>query len=906
MEELQHPDGRRQTPANEQERQALLAQGFRPAFVVGDTAPGGVAIIRSPTADEQAASFVPGAREATAETDEILAQRAEGERIDRDALSTENQVAFGASALGADVSLGLTTALGLDARVGLPDDVRERVRERTQGAEALGHVLGAVSPVGAEALISRGARWLGGGVSRFAAEGAAGGAFNALQEAAIARDPDVFAERLAGDMGVGALLGGGFGVPFSAGRGLARLARGTAAARANRGIVDAASDVSSEALTIPQMESLLHAAQNPTTPIGRLQQTFGGVAAPTGRRAEMDALERMLQRHNSRTQPEFDLATQGVSDTLESLRTARGRLADLDPNTPLPTRGMDPAAVRQASDELSTLARDLRAIDTPDSAVSSALSRISRALEVPEGATAQQALRSLYDSPRAIREATSGLSPVQMESLGAMVGSRGLSPDSSPMLAGRGFGDIQEGLDGLMTSDMWGEAGQVLSARRRLQQSVGESLDAVDNDFVQMGLEGTVRDSNALRRLVRQAENSGNVESLQRLAEASRKLDEIQGQSGLFPELDGVGSGLSDVRGTLDEFIRGSYAQALVKKTQGMEQTASIIQQPIRQAIGGAGLAAAAFSSGGAGVAGGLGVAGLAAVARSPFSLSRLYSRVRNAFGEQGARVARSLDDTTNMAISTSRTPFISRLSPRAGTLAAFTMNASREEKTEMYEEIVANVLRMQDNPTAMAEALQPQVEVLGESIPGLNTAMGMQGHRQLSALAAALPLSARTQQLIGQLSGPPPLPSATEMNEFLQVAAVVEDPIHGIDLMNAGRLSRGSAAAIATAFPNFHEEVTARIISDIARASQRQQRRGRRNARGPALNYQASLMMSRFVGFPLDSTMEAGFQAAMASSAAQTSEQDAAQVSRPASTISTREPTFLQQEMTVTGRVGS
>jgi hypothetical protein len=255
------------------------------------------------------------------------------------------------------------------------------------------------------------------------------------------------------------------------------------------------------------------------------------------------------------------------------------------------------------------------------------------------------------------------------------------------------------------------------------------------------------------------------------------------------------------------------------------------------------------------------------------------------------------------MGASTSRTPFLQRLSPRAGTLAAAVINGSHEDKIDLYDEIVERVNMMQNNPTAMANALMAQTEVIGEMVPGLNTAAGMQGHRQLSALAAALPLSARTRSQMAQMSGPPPLPSTSAMNEFLQVAAVVEDPTFGVDLMNAGRLSRGSAAALATAFPNFHEEVTARIVSDIARAAQRQSRRRRGGRSGPRINYQASLMMSRFVGFPLDSTMEAGFQAGVTSTAAQTTEQDAAQQTR---TLSSREPNYLQNEMTVTSRIGS
>jgi hypothetical protein len=893
-------------PAPPGEVQRLLAAGYSPREVTIDVAPGGR--LRQRTADPTDTEYDPQRRVATEEQSAALRETAYDEGISRDAQSFGNQVRFGVSTLASDLTLGATTALGLDIRARLPDRERALAREQTQGVEAFSHLLGAVSPVGAEALITRGASWMGSTVARLGAEGAAGGTFNALQEAMIARDPDVFAERFMSDMGMGALLGVGLGIPLSGVSRLSRMAQGTSAARANRQMADAAMDVPDGPIAIQEMAELFDEALNPSSPWGRIERAVGGAAAPRGRAAQFRQMERLLERHQAIDPAEVNLIGDGIANQAAELRRGRGLLGQVDPNQALPTVGMAADAAPQLASRLGRLRDDLRRIEVPAGAegvaVGSALERISRALDVAGDVSPDQALRQLYRAPAAIDEILGEMSVPHRNALDAYVGYRGMAEGTSDLLSGQGgVRGLTDKLDEMMGESSFGEAGQFLVARRAAQREVAEAIEAVRQNFEVLN-DGRALDSSAFNRILKEAEASGDVETLSRLADLRAHVVKLQAQSDLFPELADIGGGRNQSGTSLDEYIAGAYATARTNKIARLEGDASKgPQQVIRQALGGIGIAGAALAAGPVGVIGGLGVAGLAVLARSPFGMRRMAARVRNAFDAQGVRLGRSLDSTTKMAHSSSRTPFLQRISPRAGSLAAFSLNRSQEEKGELYSELVARIQEMQENPMAMAEALTPQTEVIGDMVPGLNTAAGMQGHRQLAALTAALPLSARTQSAMARLSGPPPLPSATAINEFLQVASVVEDPVHGIDLMNAGRLTRGSAAAIATAFPNFHEEVTARIISDIARAAQRQTRRRRGGTSGPRLNYQASLMMSRFVGFPLDNTMEAGFQAAVTSQAAQTTQQDTAQQSRP---VSVREPSFLQNEQTVTGRIGN
>jgi len=879
--------------------QRLLDAGYTPREVTTDVAPGGQLRLR--TADPSSVESDPNRRLATEADSAAMRDRAYEEGISRDAQSLSSQALIGGSTFLSDVTLGGSTALGFDARALLPERERALVREQTGGAEAISHLLGAVSPVGAEALISRGASWMGSAALRLGAEGAAGGTFNALQEAMIARDPDVFAERLLGDMGIGALLGASLGAPISAVSGLRRLGRGTSAARANREVADAALDVPTGIMEVQEIDDLVNAAINPQGAVGGVQRALGGAASPAGNFQGVRRLERAVQRHQGVNPQQFEEVGEALAQRIEDLRAGRGMLAQLDPNVRLPAATAD--AVPQLRSRLGRLREDLRALDAPNANIASALRRISQALEVSEGATPNQAFGQLYNAPRAINRAVENLSPVDLDQLNGALGFRGAAQGTSDLLSeGGGLRQLTEGLDRMMEEPVFGQAGQFLASRRQALRQVDDALEGIRQNFDMLS-DGRVADPGVLRRVIREAEATGDLEKLRRLADVNAQVEVLRTDE-LFPELRRLGEGGMGRR--LEEFIEGSYAVAAVRKIEDLEQQASKgVQQGIRQVFSGGGIAAA-----GAGVAlaspigiiGGIGVAGLAAAARSPFAMVRMAAKVRNAFDSQGARLGRSLDTTTRMAHSSSRMPFTRRISPRAGSLAAFALNKNLEEKGEMYSELVERIQEMQENPMAMAEALTPQTEVLGDMIPGLNTAAGMQGHRQLAALTAALPLSARTQSALARLSGPPPLPSATAINEFLQVAAVVEDPVHGVELMNAGRLNRASAAAIATAFPNFHEEVTARIVSDIARAAERRTRRRRGGTRGPRMNYQASLMMSRFVGFPLDNTMEAGFQSGVTSQAAQTSQQESAQFSRP---VSTREPSFLQTEQTVTGRIG-
>lgn len=892
-------EGTRRTPRSEEERRELVRQGFRPVVAINDVDAAGNRIVRSATEQEQREGLfgTPGARALTPEVQAELDRRRSVELRTRDAQSTEEQVRAGASAFGAGATFGLTTMAGLDSRTNLSDESRDILRSQTTGAEIAGYLASAALPFGAEALISRGASFLGTGVRRFAAEGAAGGAFNALQEAQIARDPDVFAERLTSDMGLGTLLGAAVGVPTAGLSRLSRLSRGTAAARATRELEDtleAISPVRNGDLTVARMEEITQSALSPDSRRGGLMQAFGGASRSNATGAEMQALERMVARQRNRSAADIARSSQSATDLVSGLRQARGRLADVA-EASIPTQGIDDMALRGTREELNSLSRTLERMSSQDSAVSSALRELSERMRLSRDATPQQALRQLYNAPRAIADATASLSPRQLDELEGLIQFESVSGNSG-LLNGQGLDGLRAGLDDLMTSGSWGEAGQFLGARRRLQQGADEALEPLMSRFEALGT-GEIKDANAMGRVLRTAEDSGDVATLERLQGAAAFMDSLPGEANLFPEL----AQLQGVRGFGDQLadqIQGSYAVATTKRIAQREMEASLVQQSVRQGIGGLGLAGAGAAAlggfGGAAAVGGAAVAGMSLM-RSPFGMRRMVARLKNAFDGQTSRLSRSLDRTSQMATSTRRNPF-RRLIPRTGTLAHIAVRGSREEKQETYEELTQRINSLMEDPGSMATIMQPQIGGVDEIVPGLGMAMGMQSHRQLAALAAAMPLSARTQRDLARLSAPPMPPNQTEVNEFLQAAAVIEDPVFGVELMNSGRLTAGSARALASAFPNFHEEVTARIISDIAREHHRRRRR-------PRLNYQASLMMSRFAGFPLDNTMTPEFNQIMSSPAAQTREQDRAQSSRP---VSVREPSFLRNESTVLTEIGN
>jgi hypothetical protein len=104
-------------------------------------------------------------------------------------------------------------------------------------------------------------------------------------------------------------------------------------------------------------------------------------------------------------------------------------------------------------------------------------------------------------------------------------------------------------------------------------------------------------------------------------------------------------------------------------------------------------------------------------------------------------------------------------------------------------------------------------------------------------------------------------------MDEFLEAAAVIEDPILSLDLFAAGRLSNTGARALQRAFPGFYRGVTQAAFQEYARMTQE----------GSLPDFQALSQMSVLLGTPLDPSLDPSMILTFQSNYSQTAEQERA-----------------------------
>jgi len=238
------------------------------------------------------------------------------------------------------------------------------------------------------------------------------------------------------------------------------------------------------------------------------------------------------------------------------------------------------------------------------------------------------------------------------------------------------------------------------------------------------------------------------------------------------------------------------------------------------------------------------------------------------------------------------------------GSLAALYLSGSDSERRERFEELSERITELTIDPANLLPLIEPEIEGSGDIHPELPSALGLSYMRSLGALQGALP-RARQPTGIGLPGANAPL-SMTAVDDFLQTAAVIEDPFFGVDLAVAGGLSPRAARALRQAYPEMHTEIVQETIEEMARIAaetprQRRTRLRREQARA-SINYQMMLRMSNFAQIPLDSTQSSDFVATMQTQFAQTPGQEQAQF---ASRASTRRPGgIVENSMTTVDRI--
>lgn len=276
--------------------------------------------------------------------------------------------------------------------------------------------------------------------------------------------------------------------------------------------------------------------------------------------------------------------------------------------------------------------------------------------------------------------------------------------------------------------------------------------------------------------------------------------------------------------------------------------------------IGGAAAFAVSSDDPGAGIAGGLAIAALA----KPTGAARLWSSIKSLVLGQDRRIAQAATNVRQSLNGQLLAP--SKIAPTTATGRAF-LSSDRREREQTYETVASRIEQLIADPQAVFQALEPQVIGADSVNPRLGMKMGEDAHRVLGALAEAMPASRRNRLRLPQMPGIRIPPTNNEMDELLEAAAVLEDPVFAADLFAAGRLTNTGARAVERAYPSFYRGMTSAVFQEYADMVER----------GQMPDFQASIRMGTLFGFSPDPSMDPGIILAFQGSYSQTSEQERA-----------------------------
>ena len=709
------------------------------------------------------------------------------------------------------------------------------------------------APIAGATGVARGvsslARRAGAGrVSSGLIDGTIGGALDGLTQAYIEGNPDEIAERMFAGAGLGLLTGGVFdGGAAMLGMG-ARA--GTRGARRLMGQVDS---------TLTGSEGIL------SRTLGQVQEGATGINPFRRGIPEAEAAWRQIE-----ADPEAFLREFG-GELAESQRLRLQVMRDLDnfgqSSVARETaEQLDGAAVRtrvrQATDGMLN---DLNSL-TPGPTLSAALRPVRQRLEEFSGgfATTGSAGDALAETMR--------LRGDLRELIGKL-------PDGDPQRIE--ISALTRQLDDALADEtvMGGMVPLLAQRNQMLDEMIGSSArlrSIFGEDMV-----GDVKvSSGALQKKLREIAEAGDEDALMAL-ETLVDMDADRLAS------VGVSRELGDVAGrarSLSERLEKYRDWATVKRAERQENQGSGLLASVGfsgnqgSAVGGAVLGGVLGGPAGA-LLGGIGAVAISRPVGTAKLLGRLTAKMR---GQQG-RATAAANQFRKQAVSPDRVPFTTRLRASKNTIGAILLNGSAERKTEEYQRLADEVENLMNDPELMADRVAGMTRDLAQADPNIPESVSMLSTQALMALVAALPASRNSRRSRMDINVWEYPPSLTEVDDFLEVASVVEDPIFGLEMMNAGQLSPRAAQAMAQSYPRMWSQMVAHYQSVAAEAGSRRS--------GAQLNYQMVAQLSTLSGAALDPTFEPDFLMAMQSQHAQTTAQEHAVFSRP---VSTRRATNL------------
>ena len=412
------------------------------------------------------------------------------------------------------------------------------------------------------------------------------------------------------------------------------------------------------------------------------------------------------------------------------------------------------------------------------------------------------------------------------------------------------------------------------SARRKALDKLEKARKTAEATFVE-GAEGAggARMKRAVEAFIREEDPRQFVE-FQQMLDALGDFSRITGDSTLNQNVTEWGGNLGRFMEDMEAVRRVSVTERINERRQGFFSSAG---------FGGAGAAAGGLAAGPAGavLGGGAGFA-IAAVSR-PISTRLRILAAKKAFNRATGRATRAVNSTKRVIAAVDNTTMrnnFKKLSPRTGTIARALLRAGVKERREQYDRILDQLEVLAADPMAVIENASGEIEGFSEVNPGLPREIGLHTVRALSALMSESPRRRGRRSQINPFDIDIP-PSQIEVDEFLRVAAAVEDPIFGLEMLAAGQLTPRAGRAMQRAFPAFMSQVSQELLMTVAQ----------RRRRGQNVNYQALLHYSSALGVPLDSTMSPQFINQMQSQSTQTGLQEQTQFERP---VSNRRSTAL------------
>ena len=778
---------------------------------------------------------------------------------------------FGRAALST-LTFGLSEAAG--ARLAEDPELYRQVigeaQEAYPGADfagtLAGFVLPAVTPLGwgralagaggaglqAGRVAARGAARLGAGgtgqaIARGLVDGGVGGALYAVQVANETADYENLSERMVAEGLLGAAIGGGVEGLIGGVGALRRSAQGAAEleSRSQNALMDTLRDTT-DAGVLRQLR-------------GRLEEILSGVNLDqmrlprTGRSLRdpevLDGVARVRQNEGRYIREISDV----VEGSVDLQRRAVSALRNSHKNTRL--RGA--ASAVPEAEVAGALSRVRGAVDQAEEAFvlsprlarqagGNRLQRAIKAAKAAQKAPTKQRVQRLMDARDELVELRGTYKVDQVE-----------------------LNDIATHLQRTIDDELTNlpSFGDLFALRKQAVDHATENLAQLRKIF---GGDGEVMNPASVRAVLEKMGRgeAGDLEKAFAAILAPNRIDDVV-EAGLLPKDFVTSGGPRLTTKELDTVVRDFEARALyeralrqVNQESGLGATLGI--------GGGAGIAAAI---GGGFMVGGLpgaaiGAAGslIAASLTKPLGFARGMNNLRNVFRSQDARLQKASRVVEGRIAGETTASGFSGLTARSGSIAAVWLEGSEADKARVYDQVASRVEELVANPEAFMAEWQQHVDgaqILNEQLPSQMTLDGLRG---LQTLMSLMPPGrrGRNQMRLPTIQIPP---SRTEQDAFLEAAAVVEDPVFGVELLAAGVLSNQGARAMENAYPRLFQQMAQQVFASYSESV----------SRGGQVDYQTATQLSTYLGIPLERSMDPSFIVSMQESYSQTSAQERA-----------------------------